>query len=404
MTSTSTSTISPRQTSLLNLNNWTDELELAMAEDATPTVLTLTKQIMRAAREHHELFYAAGTTDEGFNAMARRFQAAGAAFKARRQVTAGVDEADQVTAGAAAAPTPLPNSSSLSAGGAIPSTVDAGGRAGPITAGVIAEIQSNQAALAASLADLQRTQAELQSSQISVASALASLQQEQRGLASSVADVLSAVQDVQRDNRILRDELSAMRSQVEHLPERQDAFAMDMLHQQQLLRRELDQVKRQRDAPAPVTVTADLLDFAPPLFDSSVIKPPCQKTVDLFAAFPELVQPFPPAAPPVGTPPPPAPTAPSDSPPPSLGPVSSETPEPASPPPPTPSRPSSPSAASPTSVAQPTTFPSPALAAVICDGPWGSDSDDDALPCGSDAIAQPPLPSSASLSRPIDDG
>ena len=404
MTSTSTSTISPRQTSLLNLNNWIDELELAITEDATPTVLTLKKQIMRAAREHHELFYAAGTTDEGYNAMARRFQAAGAAFKARRQVTAGVDEADQVTAGAAAAPTPLPNSSSLSAGGAIPSTVDAGGRAGPITAGVIAEVQSNQAALAASLADLQRTQAELQSSQISVASALAFLPQEQRGLASSVADVLSAVQDVQRDNRTLRDELSAMRSQVEHLPERQDAFAMDMLHQQQLLRRELDQVKRQRDAPAPVTVTADLLDFAPPLLDSSVIKPPCQKTVDLFAAFPELVQPFPPAAPPVGTPPPPAPTAPSDSPPPRPGPVSSETPEPASPPPPAPPRPSSPLAASPASVAQPLT-PSPALAAVLCDGSCGSDSsDDDALHCGSDAIVQPPFPSSACPSRPIDDG
>ena len=376
MTSTSTSTISPRQTSLLNLNNWIDELELAMAEDATPTVLTLTKQIV----EHYELFYAAGTTDEGFNAMARRFQAAGAAFKARRQVTAGVDEADQVTAGAAAAPTPLPNSSSLSAGGAIPSTVDAGGRAGPITAGVIAEIQSNQAALAASLADLQRTQAELQSSQISVASALASLQQEQRGLASSVADVLSAVQDVQRDNRTLRDELSAMRSQVEHLPERQDAFAMDMLHQQQLLRRELDQVKRQRDAPAPVTVTADLLDFAPPLLapPSSVIKPPCQKTVDLFAAFPELVQPFPPAAPPVGTPPPPAPTAPSDSPPPSPGPVSSETPEPASPPaPPAPSdSPPSPSGSGPVpsktpgpSSPSPPTPPRPPSPSADMDGP-----------------------------------
>ena len=240
--------------------------------------------------------------------------------------------------------------------------------------------------------------------QISVASALASLQQEQRGLASSVADVLSAVQDVQRDNRTLRDELSAMRSQVEHLPERQDAFAMDMLRQQQLLRRELDQVKRQRDAPAPVTVTADLLDFAPPLLDSSVIKPPCQKTVDLFAAFPELVQPFPPAAPPVGTPPPPAPTAPSDSPPPRPGPVSSETPEPASPPPPAPPRPSSPLAASPASVAQPLT-PSPALAAVLCDGSCGSDSsDDDALHCGSDAIVQPPFPSPACPSRPIDDG
>ena len=368
MTSTSTSTISPRQTSLLNLNNWIDELELAMAEDATPTVLTLTEQIMRAVREHHELFYAAGTTDEGFNAMARRFQAAGAAFKARRQVTAGVDEADQATAGAAAALTPLPNSSSLSAGGAIPSTVDAGGRAGPITAGVIAEIQSNQAALAASLADLQRTQAELQSSQVSVASALASLQQEQRGLASSVADVLSAVQDVQRDNRTLRDELSAMRSQVEHLPERQDAFAMDMLHQQQLLRRELDQVKRQRDAPAPVIVTADLLDFTLPLIDYSVIRPPCQKTLDLFGAFPDPAVHIPPPVVPVLAQVP-------DSPP--SGPVSSETPEPSSPPPPTPSRPSSPSAASPTSVAQPTTFPSPALAAVICDGSWGSDSSGD---------------------------
>mgnify|MGYP007024387530 CR=1 FL=1 len=87
-------------------------------EDATPTVLTLKKQIMRAARDHHELFYAAGTTDEGFNAMARRFQAAGAAFKARRQVTAGVDGADQVTAGATTAPAPLPNSSSVSAGDA----------------------------------------------------------------------------------------------------------------------------------------------------------------------------------------------------------------------------------------------------------------------------------------------
>ena len=51
MTSTSTSTISPRQTSLLNLDNWIGELELAITEDATQTVLTLTKQIERAARE-----------------------------------------------------------------------------------------------------------------------------------------------------------------------------------------------------------------------------------------------------------------------------------------------------------------------------------------------------------------
>ena len=48
--------------------------------------------------------------------MVRRLQAAGAAFKAQHQVTAGVDEADQVTAGAAAAPTARPASPSVATG------------------------------------------------------------------------------------------------------------------------------------------------------------------------------------------------------------------------------------------------------------------------------------------------
>ena len=283
MTSTSTSTISPRQTSLLTLNNWIDELELAMAEDATPTVLTLTKQIV----EHYELFYAAGTTDEGFNAMARRFQAAGAAFKARRQVTAGVDEADQVTAGATTAPAPLPNSSSVSAGdaavayeeapppggavsagGAIPSTVDAGGGAGLITAGVIADIQSNQAALAASIAELQSNQvsiasalAELQSNQVSIASTLASIQQEQRGLASSVGNILATVKVVQSDARALADDLAAVRTQAyETLPRQHEGFAVDMLRQVSLLRRDFDRMQHQRLNPAPPTDL--LIDFS----------------------------------------------------------------------------------------------------------------------------------------------
>ena len=60
---------------------------------------------------------------------------------------------------------------------------------------------------------------------------------------------------------------------------------MDILKQQQLLRRELDQVQRQRDTPPPVP-TDLLLDFGPLLLDSSAVKLPCQETIDLFAAFP----------------------------------------------------------------------------------------------------------------------
>ena len=426
MTSTSTSTISPRQTSLLNLNNWIDELELAITEDATPTVLTLTKQIERAGHEHYELFYAGGTTDEDFNAMVRRFTAAGAAFKAARaaviaakeaqhQVTAGVDEADQVTAGATTAPAPLPNSSSVSAGdaavayeeapppggavsagGAIPSTVDAGGRAGLITAGVIAEIQSNQAALAASIAELQSNQvsiasalAELQSNQVSIASTLASIQQEQRGLASSVGNILATVKVVQSDARALADDLAAVRTQAyETLPRQHEGFAVDMLRQVSLLRRDFDRVQHQRLNPAPPTDL--LIDFSDLL--NPPIKPPCQRTISSFSAFPDPPAPSAVPAPPTTVPVlVRVPSDSSDSPPSGSGPVSSETPRPSSPLPPTPPQPPLPSAASPASVAHPPT-------------PGGDSSDDDALHCGSDAIVQPPFPSPACPSRPIDDG
>ena len=433
-------TASPREISLVNLNQLIDKLESlsTFTEDSTPTVLAstvlafnaLTKQIKHAGKEHLELFQWSDTNSgdrAAFQAMFDRFTAAIAAGQAAaagvvtQQVTAGA-KAGQVTAGAGS----TPSSSSASAGAAV--TAAAAPSSLPVvTAGAIAELQSNQAAIVASLADLTSSIAELQKNQAEAArkqealtSSFADLQRNQKALtssidsvASSVASVLSAMQDVQHDNRNLRDELSAMRSQVKGLPERQDAFAMDILKQQQLLRRELDQMQRQGDtpAPAPAPVPTDLLlDFGPLLLDSSAVKLPCQKTIDLLAAFPspKLVPPTSdpdvhlPAVPTPAPLPVPEPSLPAPS---DLGPVSSETPEPSPPAPPTPPwPPPSPSAASPTSVAQLPT-PSPALAAVICDGPWGSDSsDDDALHCGSDAIVQPPFPSPACPSRPIDDG
>ena len=266
-------TASPREMSLVNLNQLIGKLEAGtFTEDST--VNALIKQIKHAGKEHLELFpWGLHTTSEAqaFQAMFDRFKAAGANF-------------GWVTAGAGS----TPSSSSASAGAAV--TAAAAPSSLPVvTAGAIAELQSNQAAIVASLAEAARKQealtsaiAELQSNQAAIVASLADLQRNQKALtssidsvASSVASVLSAMQDVQHDNRNLRDELSAMRSQVKGLPERQDAFAMDILKQQQLLRRELDQMRRQGDtpAPAPAPVPTDLLlDFGPLLLDSSAVK------------------------------------------------------------------------------------------------------------------------------------
>ena len=158
MASTSRRTTSPRDVSLLHLNQLIDELEFltgTFTEAATPTVLALVKQISHAGREHFELFQRGDTQSEiqAFEAMFQRHLAAKAAAHAAiarektQQVSAGA-KAGQVTsrkeaqrpvaAGAAAAPTSLP----------------------VVTAGAIAELQSNQAAIVASIADLQKNQAE----------------------------------------------------------------------------------------------------------------------------------------------------------------------------------------------------------------------------------------------------
>ena len=70
---TSTSSISPRETSLVNLNQLIDELEFAITQDATPTVLALKKRIDQAGYEHFNLFHAKARsltdTPEDFQAM-----------------------------------------------------------------------------------------------------------------------------------------------------------------------------------------------------------------------------------------------------------------------------------------------------------------------------------------------
>ena len=58
MTSTSR-TPSPREISLVNLNQSIDELEFltwTFTEASAPAVLALTKQIRHAGKEHYELF------------------------------------------------------------------------------------------------------------------------------------------------------------------------------------------------------------------------------------------------------------------------------------------------------------------------------------------------------------
>ena len=407
-----------RTTSLLSLTLLLDEYESAIASytsSALPDLCALDGRVYSALKEHHEHLrsgeagYLTESEIQAFQDLLTRRDVA-------RKAAEAASAADRVTAGATTAPTPLPNSSSVSAGdaavayeeapppggavsagGAIPSTVDAGGRAGLITAGVIAEIQSNQAALAASIAELQSNQvsiasalAELQSNQVSIASTLASIQQEQRGLASSVENILATVKVVQSDARALADDLAAVRTQAyETLPRQHEGFAVDMLRQVSLLRRDFDRMQHQRLNPAPPTDL--LIDFSDLL--NPPIKSPCQRTISSFSAFPD-----PPAPSAVPAPPPTVPVPvqvpssdPPDSPPSGSGPISSETPRPSSPLPPTPPQPPSPSAASPASVAQPPT-------------PGSDSSDDDALHCGSDAIVHPPSPSPACPSRPIDDG
>ena len=259
----------------MNLNQLVDKLEFAIARNSTPAILALTKQIHSDGTAFYNIYnndIGLNETPEDFQAMFRRFKAAEAAgaaaiaSKETKQVTAGVDEANQSTAGVADVRASEPGSSHTTPEGRQLS--------------VIAEMLREQRD---SIASLQQNQESIQQNQEALTSAVASLQQNQEALQRNQ-------EALQRNNRILHDELSAIRSQVERLPEQQDAFAMDMLEQQRLLRSDLekvqvdlDQVKRQRETTPPVTVVTDLLGFGPPLLDSSVIKPPCQKIIDLFA-------------------------------------------------------------------------------------------------------------------------
>ena len=245
----------------MNLNQLVDKLEFAIARNSTPAILALTKQIHSDGTAFYTIYndYIGLTkAPEDFQAMFRRFKAAEAAgaaaiaSKETKQVTAGVDEANQSTAGVADVRASEPGSSHTTPEGRQLSVIAEMLREQRDS---IASIQQNQQALTSAVASLQQNQEALQRNQ----------------------------EALQRNNRILHDELSAIRSQVERLPERQDDFAMDILKQQQLLRgdlervqRDLDQVKCQRETTPPVTVVTDLLGFGPPLLDSSVINPPCQ--------------------------------------------------------------------------------------------------------------------------------
>ena len=459
---------------------------------------------MHAGREHYDFFHKGESESDirAFNAMFDRFQAAEAAGKAAiagvatQQVSAGA-KAGQATAGAGSGPSG--SSTSAEAAAIARKKVTAGAGANQGTAGVANVRASGPTPLPGSsftppttpegrqlsvIAEMLREQrdsiASIQQNQEALTSAVASLQQNQEALATSVQSILSTVHQVQSETRTIAGELAKVRTQAfETIPQRledglrqQQLLQEDSLRQQQLLRRDLGTAQRQldklqdelqnRETPPPVP-TDPLIDLvAPPLHDSSAIRHPCQKTIDLFAAFsglelvpaqvppsdypppdsgpvfpetPEPSQPTPVTTLPVDTPsdlpnqpqpnvgatpsptPPPAalpsPTSVArppqpHSPPSDPGPVSSETPETSTPaPPPPPWPPPSPSATSPTSVAQPPTpGPSSALAAVLRGGSWGSgSSDDDAPHCGSErAIARSPSPPSASLSRPIDDG
>ena len=86
MTSTSR-TPSPREISLVNLNQSIDELEFltwTFNEASTPAVLALIKQIRHAGKEHYELFQKGKSESDirAFDAMFDRFQASEAAGKA----------------------------------------------------------------------------------------------------------------------------------------------------------------------------------------------------------------------------------------------------------------------------------------------------------------------------------
>ena len=87
MASTSRRTTSPRDVSLLHLNQLIDELEFltwTFTEASTPTVLALIKQLRHAGREHYELFQKGESESDirAFEAMFDRFQAAAAAGEA----------------------------------------------------------------------------------------------------------------------------------------------------------------------------------------------------------------------------------------------------------------------------------------------------------------------------------
>ena len=100
----------------MNLNQLVDKLEFAIARNSTPAILALTKQIHSDGAAFYNIYnnnIGLTETPEDFQAMFRRFKAAEAAgaaaiaSKETKQVTAGVDEANQSTAGVADRRPPL---------------------------------------------------------------------------------------------------------------------------------------------------------------------------------------------------------------------------------------------------------------------------------------------------------
>ena len=82
MTAQATSTISPRETSLLHLNQLVDKLEFAVAGNSMPAILALTKQIHSDGAAFYDIYnneIGLTETPEDFQAMFRRFKAAEAA-------------------------------------------------------------------------------------------------------------------------------------------------------------------------------------------------------------------------------------------------------------------------------------------------------------------------------------
>ena len=109
-----------RTASLLSLNLLIDEYESAIASytsSAWPDLVALDSRVYSALSEHHEHLrsgeagYLAESEIQAFQDLLTRRDVA-------RKAATAASAADRVTAGATTAPTPLPNSSSVSAGDA----------------------------------------------------------------------------------------------------------------------------------------------------------------------------------------------------------------------------------------------------------------------------------------------